>query len=290
MINSMNAARFPRILRTFVSALAILLAGSVHSPAGVIVGTSLDLTGSIYTGPLSTIQFVPVGSPQAVAGNVFWNDTVYSPIATNGAFAAQLQQGFYYCSPVNHSVFGPAIRKVLIYDPDSSTNTYAFSVCANLALVLSGYLQTNLPPSGDGSGLTGLEVGNFATNNSVAAPTPMQFIQWNGSAFQFGTASGGGGSATNAYLSEPHGLAADAAGNLFISHPANARIRKVATNGIITASTPALISTGPSIAAGTSCGPSKYSESAVISGLQGIPYDRGSTTPCPKYANQQSVM
>ena len=69
----MKTARYPRILRTFVSALVILLTGAVHSPAGVIVGTSLDLTGTIYTGPLNTVQFVPVGSPQAVGGNVFWN-------------------------------------------------------------------------------------------------------------------------------------------------------------------------------------------------------------------------
>ena len=46
--------------------------------------------------------------------------------------------------------------------------------------------------------------------------------------------SGDGGSATNASLYWPEGLALDGAGNLFIADYANARIRKVDINGIIT--------------------------------------------------------
>jgi hypothetical protein len=49
-----------------------------------------------------------------------------------------------------------------------------------------------------------------------------------------GTYGGDGGSATNAYLSQPWGMTVDAAGNMFIADLANNMIRKVATNGIIT--------------------------------------------------------
>jgi len=46
--------------------------------------------------------------------------------------------------------------------------------------------------------------------------------------------SGDGGKATNASLNQPVGLAADSAGNLFISDNGNARIRKVSPTGVIT--------------------------------------------------------
>jgi hypothetical protein len=45
---------------------------------------------------------------------------------------------------------------------------------------------------------------------------------------------GDGGAATKAELNNPHGVAVDASGNLFIVDTANQRIRKVGTNGIIT--------------------------------------------------------
>jgi len=46
--------------------------------------------------------------------------------------------------------------------------------------------------------------------------------------------SGDGGPATSASLDDPEGVAVDAAGNLFIADTDNGRIRKVATNGLIT--------------------------------------------------------
>jgi sugar lactone lactonase YvrE len=49
----------------------------------------------------------------------------------------------------------------------------------------------------------------------------------------FGSFSGDGGQATNASLGFPFGVAADAAGNLYIADSDNNRIRKVGTNGII---------------------------------------------------------
>jgi sugar lactone lactonase YvrE len=49
-----------------------------------------------------------------------------------------------------------------------------------------------------------------------------------------GTYAGDGGAATNASLNYPYGVAFDAIGNLYIADTWNSRIRKVATNGIIT--------------------------------------------------------
>ena len=46
--------------------------------------------------------------------------------------------------------------------------------------------------------------------------------------------SGDGGTATSAQLDTPRGVAFDAGGTLYISDSSNGRIRKVATNGIIT--------------------------------------------------------
>jgi trimeric autotransporter adhesin len=46
--------------------------------------------------------------------------------------------------------------------------------------------------------------------------------------------SGDGGAAANAQLSEPEGVAVDAAGNVYIADTANQRVRKVASGGVIT--------------------------------------------------------
>ncbi|MGD1086550.1 MAG: hypothetical protein ABSA47_17575, partial [Verrucomicrobiota bacterium] len=60
--------------------------------------------------------------------------------------------------------------------------------------------------------------------------------------------SGDGGMATNAALDEPTGVAVDAFGNIYIADYSEANfneaVRKVGTNGIITAVTPAMNSAG----------------------------------------------
>jgi hypothetical protein len=46
--------------------------------------------------------------------------------------------------------------------------------------------------------------------------------------------SGDGGSATNALLNQPSGLAIDSAGNLYVADTNNFRVRKISTSGVIT--------------------------------------------------------
>ena len=163
----------------------------------MIINTNLlsSWTAQVNTSVVATVGYVnatavtnnqpvvSVGQVTALGNMVVTNTSNVSTIilsANPGAGGATRS--------ISDNPSGIVIESILFAGGDVD----AVSVLANnFTAIGSGY-------SGPGPGLTGLEVGNFATNNSVAAPTPMQFVQWNGSAFQFGTASGGGGSATNA--------------------------------------------------------------------------------------------
>lgn len=68
---------------------------------------------------------------------------------------------------------------------------------------------------------------------TVAGSGPVNGLEHYGADGQ-GSFSGDGGPATQATLNTPYGVAVDALGNLFIEDSDNQRIRKVATNGIIT--------------------------------------------------------
>ena len=80
-----------------------------------------------------------------------------------------------------------------------------------------------------------------------------------------GGSGGDGGAATNAGLSTPSGVTFDASGNLFIAASGNNRIRKVATNGIIT-----------TVAGGGSGGDGGAATNASLSGPSGVAFDASS--------------
>ena len=68
-------------------------------------------------------------------------------------------------------------------------------------------------------------ISTFAGNGFLAPPPQPGFL---------GGYSGDGGPATNAEMNNPHGVAVDQTGNVFIADSLNGRIRKVDANGIIT--------------------------------------------------------
>ncbi len=85
--------------------------------------------------------------------------------------------------------------------------------------------------------------------------------------------SGDNGSATNAELNLPLGVAVDASGNLFITDCANHRIRKVAANGIITTVAGNGFGTGSGIGGYT--GDNGSATSAELNCPEGVTVDTG---------------
>ena len=80
-----------------------------------------------------------------------------------------------------------------------------------------------------------------------------------------GTFVGDGGSATNANLGGPYGLAIDAAGNLFIADPSTNRVRKVNSAGIIT--------TAAGNGLGNQTGDGGSATAAIVGAPNGLAFD-----------------
>jgi hypothetical protein len=115
-----------------------------------------------------------------------------------------------------------------------------------LLITASAAVQARSPPSiaNDLTNVTVLVGGTATLSIGVAGTGPFTY-QWlfNGAPLNFITTvagngafgfSGDGGSATNAEVNSPSGMAVDGTGNVFIADSQNIRIREVDTNGIIT--------------------------------------------------------
>jgi sugar lactone lactonase YvrE len=88
--------------------------------------------------------------------------------------------------------------------------------------------------------------------------------------------SGDGGTATNASLSNPYAVAFDVAGNMYIPDWQNNRIRKVATNGIIT-----------TVAGGGSGGDGGLATNASLNQPQGVAFDAFGNLYIADWANSR---
>lgn len=201
------------------------------------VGIAVDRSGNIYFSETDsfTIRRVDTnGIITRVAGIVgFWGYSGDGGPAINAKLdgprgLAVDGSGNLFIADVNQNV----IRKI-------STNGIITTVAGNGSIGHSGDggQATNAALSlGDPGGVAADESGNLfiadVYNNCIRKISTngiISTVAGNGEAGFYGD----GGAATNASLNGPTGVAVDEAGNLFIADYYNSRIRRVATDGII---------------------------------------------------------
>jgi hypothetical protein len=163
------------------------------------------------------------------------------PVITNQPTGRALWAGGYVTLSVGVSNGGPFTYQWQLNGTNLPNNIIT-TVAGNGAYGYSGdgYLATNAElynptyVAVDGSG--NLFIADSGNNRvrKVSTNGIITTVAGNGPSGNWGTYSGDGGTATNAGLSQPEGLALDASGNLFIADFYNQRIRKVTTDGIIT--------------------------------------------------------
>jgi hypothetical protein len=198
-------------------------------------GVAVDPSGNLFIADRGNDRIRQVGTDgiiTTVAGNGTFGYSGDGGIATNAEL--RYPSGVAVDTSGNLFIadqFNNRIRKV-------GTNGIISTVAGN---GINGY-------SGDGGPATSAElnypagvamgaIGNLfiadSTNNrvrKVGTDGIITTVAGNG----IGGYSGDGGTATNAELNYPQGVAVDTSGNLFIADQLNYRIRKVGTNGIIT--------------------------------------------------------
>jgi uncharacterized protein (TIGR03437 family) len=210
-------------------------------------------------GPAAGAQvYYPSGVAVDAAGNLYIADFGYNRIrkvATNGIITTVAGGG-----PQGDSGDGGPATSAQLSNPagvavDAAGNLYiAVSGSHRIRKVAANGAITTVAGngsygySGDGGRATGAQLGapwgvavdaagnlyiadsNNGVIRKVAANGIITTVAGNGS----NGYSGDGGPAASAQLYSPSGVAVDAAGNLYIADYRNSRIRKVATNGIIT--------------------------------------------------------
>ena len=232
--------------------------GGPATSAGICPsGVAVDTSGNLYIADKSNNRIRKVdaaGIITTVAGNGTEGNSGDGGPATSAELAepcgvAVDAAGNLYIADSMNS----AIRKV--NSKGIITTIAGKGVNAGIATAgYSGYSGDNGPATS--AGLNGPEAvavdvyGNIYIADSprireVAAVTAIQYgismtagniytVAGDGQGGYLGGYTGDGGPATSAELSQPYGVAVDAAGNIYISDQNNNRIRKVDTKGIIT--------------------------------------------------------
>ena len=194
---------------------------------------AVDVTGNLYIGGGSRIRKVaPDGIISTVAGD---GSQGYSG---DGGPAASAQLNLFGPSGVAVDAAGNVyltdrnrIRKVArsgIITTIAGNGSYGYSGDGGPATTAQLYTPSGVAVDSAGN-LFIADYGNHRIRK-VATDGIITTVAGNGSIGY----SGDGGPAASAQLSYLSGLAVDAAGNLYLAEYANNRIRKVATNGIIT--------------------------------------------------------
>ncbi|MBX3164543.1 MAG: T9SS type A sorting domain-containing protein [Bacteroidetes bacterium] len=174
-----------------------------------IITTIAGNGGSGFSGDGGAATAAPLGSTRAVAvdavGNVYIAETTrIRKVSTNGIITTIAGIGGFGFSGDGGLATAAALNYPGGVAVDAAGNVYIADTWNNrIRKVSTNGIITTIA----GSGATGSSNGGF---------------------------SGDGGAATAAQLNNPHGVAVDAAGNVYIADMGNNRIRKVSTNGIIT--------------------------------------------------------
>src|SRR5882724_5693096 len=219
--------------------------------------------GSIGDGGAATNAIFAIIAPRSAkvdaAGNLFITDVANNRVRkvdTNGVISTVAGTGIAGFSGDGGAATNAMLRSPNGALPDASGNLFISDSGNNCIRKVSptgvittiagnGYLPADYHGNGGPAIYAGLNNpagmaldtnGNLfvadAYNNrvrKVATNGVITTVAGNGA----GTFSGDGGAATNASLASPFGVVFDVSGNLYIADASNYRIRKVATNGVI---------------------------------------------------------
>ena len=205
-------------------------AAGINRPAGMAV----DSAGNIYfvdQGNRRVRMINPSGIINTIAGNGYYVDTGDGGQATNAGLNTPTGVAVDNLGTVYITVGSNRVRTVNtagIINTFAGNGTLGYSGDGGPATAAQLYSPIYLAVNRAGDVFIA-ESGNNCIRKVSAAGIISTFAGNGTLGF-----SGDGGPATAAQLNNPHGIALDVAGNLFISDMINYRIRKVDTNAIIT--------------------------------------------------------
>ncbi len=204
---------------------------SLNNPAGLAV----DGSGNLYIADQSNHRIRKVsagGIISTVAGNgigIYNGDggmatttSLYSP----GGVLIDGSGNLYIADALNHRIRKVATNGIITTVAGNGTVNYG----GDGGPATAASLYNPVGVAFDGTGNFYIADQQNQRIRKVATSGVITTVAGNG-LFTFG---GDGGAATAANLANPSGVAVDGTGNLYIADALNRRIRKVATNGIIT--------------------------------------------------------
>ncbi len=226
--------------------------GSADGPNGNaaftgVMGVAVDTNGNVYVADSgnNTIRLATFTPAMKLTPNITWSTP--APIdygvpldGTELNAAADIPGVFVYTPPAGTLLSLGTNTLSVVFQPSDTVDYLAATNTVKLVV-------NPIPPQvAINPTILGLFGSNLTFSPIVSGPGPFTY-QW----FSNGTNvanliittvagksslgfSGDGGLATNATLFSPTGVAVDASGNILIADTQNSRIRKVATNGIIT--------------------------------------------------------
>ncbi len=204
---------------------------ALNAPLGTVAGLAVDATGNLFVSDMDNCIVFKL----AASGT-------FAPVAGSGNCVAGSDARYRLASPSGLAI-------------DSVGNLYINDVLINRVVRLNGDSTLTRVAgngffgySGDGDAATKASIGQTnasafdAAGNLYIAETienRIRKVDKSGNISTFAGSgqqgySGDGGPATSARLSQPFGVATDAAGNVYIADTFNHVIRKVASNGTIT--------------------------------------------------------